>query len=158
MPSSSLQPALSNRFYIVNMIVYYACVSFAVCWLTFSSKRILFAFKRNGSKDVKRSQTALTTVSASDCFLGNYLHRQKKKSNVSHAVLPPPPPPPTPPLLWGCIYLSLLLSWMFDVWARLFSMIVLGVLYACVLFFLYFAPVQRKWACFTWKRALETRS
>ena len=31
---------------------------------------------------------------------------------------------------------------------------VLGVLYACVLFFFLFAPVQCK-ACFTWEDALE---
>ena len=33
--------------------------------------------------------------------------------------------------------------------------VVLVVLYACVFCIFVFAPVQRNWACFTWKGALE---
>ena len=62
-----------------------------------------------------------------------------------------------------CLFFCFLFSFfVFYCWVGCFSMIiwtpaVLSVLYACVLYFVS-APVQRSWACLTWKGVLEIRS
>ena len=59
-------------------------------------------------------------------------------------------------ILYFYFYPSLLLTWMFE-HDCLDTYAVLGVLYACVLYFV-FVLVQGNWACFTWKGALEMQS